>query len=186
MIAQFIPDIIAQVVASANTVLSNRLDDPFEVYYDFGHEFEIIKNLVAKDGAPSLKDKKYPLVWLVMDFEEEILPKSHIYSSVALQMIICVPSSQNYTMQERRDKSFLPRLYPIYEELINQLCESKLFVGHPVKEIPHIKIDRPFWSGPDKKGEANPLQDIVDAIQIKNLNLKIKTTKECTTPTFKT
>jgi hypothetical protein len=58
IVTQYIPDLIGDVVTSVAAALGSP------VYYDFGHYAVVENNLVEKDGAPSLKDKKYPLIWL--------------------------------------------------------------------------------------------------------------------------
>src|SRR6478672_4943468 len=104
MITQYIPDLIGEVVSEVNEVLSNRVDNPLNVYYDWGHDLTVIKNLSQKDKAIS-KPQKYPLVWFVMNFKEK-MGRMGLYTSIEAQMYIMTGTKVNYSMQERRDNTF--------------------------------------------------------------------------------
>jgi hypothetical protein len=109
-----------------------------------------------------------------MDFEEVMNGKSGDYAELNLQLIIATDTSANYTMQERRDKSFLPILYPIYAELLNQFSKSSLLTM--AYNISHTKIDRPYWGVQSGlgNGTGNLFNDFIDAIQIKNFKVNVK------------
>jgi hypothetical protein len=170
----YIPDELKVVVDAVNTAFSTRSNDPFNVYYDFGHYAEVVKNLTLKGQSPTKRTERYPLVWLVTDYPE-IKGNFKIYATTSLQIIIAMPTDMNYTMQQRRDTVFFPRLYPIYEELLNQISRYSLFGKPSVAAIEHTKIDRPYWGGQDSgNGVANLFNDFIDAVQIKNLKLTIK------------
>lgn len=173
IITQFIPDLVGGVVSKVNDVFSTRKVNPFNVDYDYGHDIQIEKNLSQKDQSVSYKGK-YPLVWFVMNYKEKMQTDNSLYATVPrAQIYILMDSDPNYTMQERRDKTFLPILYPIYAELFNQL--SKLYTGFVPKtdlERKHTKIDMPYWS---KDGmSANFYTDFIDAIQIADLELEVQ------------
>ena len=167
MITQYIPDLVRDVVAKVATTLQTQ------VYYDYGHYSEVVKNMDEKDKSYTNK-AKYPLVWLVMDFEETMGGKSGDYAELNLQLIIATDTNAEYTMQERRDKSYLPVLYPIYAELLNQFSLSKVF--KTAYKISHTKIDRPYWGVQSGlgNGTGNLFNDFIDAIQIKNLKVNVK------------
>jgi hypothetical protein len=167
MITQYIPDLVGEVVAKTAMALQK------EVYYDWGHYSEVVKNLDEKDKSITNK-AKYPLIWLVLDTDEQMGRPSGVYAELSLQFIIATDTSANYTMQERRDNSFLPVLYPIYSELLNQFSRSSDF-GMPAR-IEHTKTDRPYWGvqGGIGNGSANLFNDFIDAIQLKNFKVNVK------------
>jgi hypothetical protein len=110
-----------------------------------------------------------------MDFEEQIGGSTN-YADVALHFIIAVGTSDTYSMQDRRDISFLPVLYPIYAEFLNQFGCSAAFGMPSIIKIPHTKIDRPYWgiqSGLGN-GSKNMFSDYIDAIELKNVKLSVK------------
>jgi hypothetical protein len=137
----------------------------------------VIRNLQDKDNSISMKDQKFPLIWLVTDFAETMAPAdNNLYASVSLKVFIAVLTQPEYRMADRRDKSFLPRLYPIYAELLNQLSNSTAFAMPPVLKIQHTKIDRPYWGTLDANGNGtkNMVNDFCDAIEIQNLKLNVE------------
>jgi len=175
IITQYIPDIIGRVVEAADNVLKLRAT-PIRVYYDFGHYVEIVRNLTDKDKSTTHKNKQYPLVWLVTDFEETMGSNTDLYAKCSLHFVIAVPSDAKWTMQQRRDKTFLPILYPIYAELLKQLDASFELVSDSDLKIEHTKIDRPYWGKQDADGNGtgNLFNNTVDCIEIKNLKIGVR------------
>jgi hypothetical protein len=167
IITQYIPDLVGDVVTNVATAMRQS------ILYEYGHYAEVERNLIEKDKSP-IDKTKYPFIWLVMDFEEKMGTASGAYAGLSLQLIIATGTSNTYGMKERRDKSFLPVLYPIYSELLNQFSRSVVF-GMPTF-IEHTKIDRPYWGvqGGLGNGTANLFSDFIDAIQIKNLKVSVK------------
>lgn len=171
-----IPDLFQTIVGKVNAVFSTRVIDPFPVFFDYGHYVEVTRNLTQKDASISQKDKKYPLIWLVMDFDEDFGSIDDGYCDLpALQILITVPTQPAITTPERVEKNFRPRLYPIYDELINQIFQSGLFQVINPENIKHRRTLRPYWGGQDSQGNgtANLFNDFIDAIQIRNLQLKV-------------
>lgn len=165
---QYIPDIFNALTAKVATQLGQS------VRFDFGHYGDVCQNIKFKDESITMKADKYPLIWLVMDFEERRGRNPADYADLSSAMIIIAVDTQpTYTMQERRDISYLPVLYPIYDSLLTQISKSRAF-GMPSKlNIVHTKIDRPYWNGGEPGGK-NMFNDYIDAIQIKGLSLSVK------------
>lgn len=169
ILVDYIPDLVGQVVAKVAVALAQP------VYYEFGHYRVVENNLVQKDGAPSLKNQKYPLIWLIMDFEETV---GQVYDELGLSMhlIIATGTEATYSMEQRRDLNFIPVLYPIYSALLRAFSESVTFSMPEELKMQHVKIDRPYWgiqSG-QGNGEKNMFSDYIDAIEIRNLKLSVK------------
>lgn len=176
--AIIIPEIFKSIVERVNEVLSTRDNDPFPVFYDFGHYAEVVKNLTTKDGSISNKNRKYPLVWLVMDFVEQYNTLSDGYCVLPdLQILITTVTTPDITTAQRIEKTFKPRLYPIYSELLEQISASGYFQVMSPDSIPHEKIDRPYWGLTAGVGgynnTANLFNDFIDAIQIRKLRLTV-------------
>jgi hypothetical protein len=160
----WIPDLFKEVVSK----VSVKLGKP--VYFDYGRHPEVQKNLLKKDKSITLKGQKFPLVWLVMDFLEERSSKHDVYCRLPnITIWLIQQTKDDYTMDERRDNTFVPVLYPIYDELLNQLRRSKSFERTPTG-IPHNKIDRAYW-GADNK---NMFLSYIDAVEISGLELFVK------------
>lgn len=174
---QYIPDIFAQVVQRVSTAMQAIPVSPFPVYFDHGHYREVLRQLEWKDQSILEKEKKFPLVWLVMDFEETMGEHPGFYAKGEnLHLWIMNNAESTWTMKERRDNNFLPVLYPIMAELVKQISESAQF-GMPTQEkIKFRKIDRPNVGIETKEGvvESYLFNNAMDAIQIRNLKVNIK------------
>lgn len=174
MIAQWVPDIFRDIVG--RIIIPNT-----PVYFDYGHYKEVAKNLIYKDISESVKNKKYPLVWLVLDMPEDMDPLPGQYSSPKFQLIIATGTDPNWTIDERRDGSYLPFLYPVYNQLIDQMRKEVRFGFPNFTQMKHQKVDRYYWGGDETPGGAvdkpNLFNDHIDAIQLRNFNIKINTVK---------
>lgn len=175
MITQYIPDLVQQVASKVDTVFSTRATNPFNVFFDKGHYQEIVQNLDEKDKSIN-KPLKYPLIWLVMDFPE--LPTKNLLAECALDLkfIIAVNTQYSYSVDERRDNSFLPYLIPIYNELLNQFSNSSAFFRPTYHNMQVRKWNRHYWGIKNGlgNGDANLFNDWVDAIEIQSLKLEVK------------
>lgn len=143
------------------------------VYFEAGHYADVTKRLQLKgDAIEETTREKYPLVWLVMDFEEKF-GNPDIYCELPnAQIIIANNTQMHYTQAERDALIFEPILYPIYSELLYQLKESSLFSISPL--YAHSKTDRPYWGGQESgNSERNLFNDMIDAIQVRGLNIKV-------------
>lgn len=171
----YLPDIIEGVVARVNTVFSTRVVDPFNVYFDYGLQNDVTKNIYTKQTAAPLVGT-FPLVWLVMNFREE-RDSEEVFSDDSVDLILAMPTEANYTMRDRTDISFKPRLFPIYLETIEQLkAEPLLRLPDGLK---HTKIDLPYWGGGESAGAKNLFKNFIDAVQIKNLRLTKEHIQNC-------
>lgn len=177
MKALWTPDIFRGVVSRINV-------PGIPVYFDYGHYKEVAKNLHFKDGELSQKDRKYPLVWLVMDFDEDINTFPGVYSQPTFQLIIATITEPEWSMDERYANSFDRYLYPVYNQLVQQITKEASFGLPPEATLGHRKTDRPYWGGDETPGGAgdkpNMFNDFIDAIQIRNLKLKIYPSCEST------
>lgn len=163
---QYIPDLVAEVVAKVNAVLSARPTNPLNVYFDFGHHKEVMKNLTLKEESIS-KPPKYPLVWLVTPFMETSTKSK--YTTCNLRLIIVNDTQENYTMPERRDNVFLPILYPVFAELLNQFEKSTKFSFVP--PLSYEKMDLQY-ARVDSTGK-NLLNDAVDVIDLRLKDIQV-------------
>lgn len=170
-----IPDLFKVVAAKVNDVLSTRATDPFPVYFDYGHYTEVTRNLTNKDGSISQKEKKYPLIWLVMDFVEKAGDITAYCELPDLQILITTVTTPEITAAQRIEKTFKPRLIPVYSELMEQIEQSGYFSVSDSEAIPHERILRPYWGGQDGfgNGNTNLFNDFIDAIQIRKLKLVV-------------
>lgn len=169
-----IPELFRAVAAKVNTTFSTRSTDPFPVYFDYGRYLEITRRLTQKTMGVESKSERFPLIWLVIPFEERNGQTEEYTDLTNLQIIIATLTKPDSTTPDRIADNFIPRLYPIYFELLNQVKESGYFsdIGYGIE---HRKIDQPYWDGKDgvSGGGANMFDDFIDAIQLKNISLTV-------------
>lgn len=134
---------------------------------------ELIETLAQADQSDTERYKKYPLVHLVRDFSEERGQMMGVYATVSLTIFIIHQSMCAYKVEDRETLVFKPVLYPIYYEFLNQLKKSSWVMNGGVDTFRHTKIDHVFWGDRQLEGSKNILNDYVDAIEIRNLQLQI-------------
>ncbi len=161
----YLPHLLQDVVSKVSDVFDDRTTDDFNVYFRYGIYQDVWKG-INKDADV------FPLIYLVMHIEETKDRRLDLFSEVTCDLFIAMPTQNDYTMAQREELIFFPRLYPIYEELFTQLKKSKWFISNA---FPHKKIDRFYWGGNEVGTDTKNMWDrFIDAVQIKGLELKIK------------
>lgn len=134
-------------------------------YYLHGHPLEIMRILSEKSANSELKYKKYPLIVLFQDFTESVTLEGR---DVSLNLAIITETSPEYYAADRYDHTFKDTLYPLWDLLIKYIKRS-VYINNKMDFL-YDKSDRPYWG----KNNANYFNDLIDAIEIENLKLKIK------------
>lgn len=159
-----IHEIFERVVARTAAALGKP------VYFDFGHESDVTTALKEK---AEVHEQRFPLVWLVMDFEERRGTELGLYADLSpIMLIVCTPAEPADSMKTRFQERYDTILSPIYDELLNQIYEEPMFITMP--SIKHTKVNRPFWNGINQPQNKILLSTVLDAIQIKNIELKVR------------
>jgi len=181
----YIVEDIGIVVDQMNTgrYWSKEFDNFFRgqsVNYLFGHEQEITNRLTRQQQNADLAEVRYPLIALFMDIEEPVI-NGVIQYKLNLVIVAKTKSTDNAEQRYEDDKPFKVVLYPLYKAFMQSLSDSGLFMWPSVADLPeHSKFDRPYYgkSKPNANGDqantANILNDVLDAIQIKNLKINQK------------
>lgn len=165
VLAQYIPDLFTPVAARMIELLG------FPIYYEWGHQPEITQKLTALDASKNKKSFKYPLMWLVMDFKESHGVNMDVYAKTSpFSFVFAVGTDPLYTEQQRRDKSFLPTLLPMYQTFLQALSEQSSFRKPYGPLIKHDSALRPYWG---HGTNHNLFNDFIDAIEITNLQLEV-------------
>lgn len=174
----YIPDIIGENVARVQTKLlaAFQVLDPtiIGINYQYGPYKEVFGNLVQMTKTNDTSVKKYPLVWLVLPLFERMGNEIGVYGVEPIRIIIARWGNATDKTPTRYEKNFKKFLYPIYMELLNQFSLDKRLLKTDSNGFKHTKIDWPYWGGDNPAPDVNVLSDFVDAIEIKDLELKIK------------
>jgi hypothetical protein len=143
-----------------------------DVNFLHGHPKEITDTLAEMTKNPTASAKKYPLIALFQDFEED---KSTDFIRIRPQLIIATMTKNTLKAADRYEFTFKPELYPIYDNLLEVIAKCGYFNEATVKQIKHIKIDRLYWGRTGLYGsEKNIFNDFIDCIEIKELTLNVK------------
>jgi hypothetical protein len=148
-------------------------------YFYYGHPVEIANMIMDKDKSGVYKYQKYPLIALYLDIPEKRNSKDEIKNvECSLYLVIVMETKQNYVASERLTNVFKAVLYPLYDKFMTVLEENRKLFVIPVEEsFDHEKTDK-FLHNSDGTNQ-NTLNAFVDAIEIKNLKLKIKLVPTC-------
>jgi len=144
-----------------------------ELFFTFGPRKEIIESLISMSKNNTTSLKKYPLIALVGDCP---INKSslNVYGEVTCNFIIATLSDINTKAEQRNEKNYVSILQPIYRIFVDQIFKSRLFSTAYEPTLRHdlnLKFD--YAKGRLQFDNAvSP--DIIDAIEITNLKLKIK------------
>lgn len=140
------------------------------VYFMQGHLPEIVDVLASMTQAREEAEKKYPLVALLRDIEEDMrYCASDVHTSFDAVLLILNITKREYRADERETNSFKALLHPICEKLIARVQTSHLFEQGRDFEIK--RIDKYYWG---REQFAAQLSDYVDCIEVKLSGLKIR------------
>lgn len=165
-IVDVIGDVIGDIQGEYDLVSNEK------PYYEHGHPIEIVNTLLEKTENNVLKFKKFPLIALLEDFETE--SRTGIFKTKAkLNILFITETDPDYKASDRYTNSFDLVLTPIYDLFVKHLKRKRgIHVNH--NSIPHNTIYHLYWG---KKGlygnTSNIFNDHIDAIEIKNLDLKV-------------
>lgn len=173
MVTPYLPDIIQGCVARIDASFFARGTDPFHVFFDKGILPQVKRSIYKADG-------NFPLVWLVMKYDEIFGSNFAINSIVSFELVIAMPTEPGYTQQQREDTSFTPRLIPICNQLMLEIARERWFIAtaqHRPK--PNIQL-LPYWGMGDVDGADQPnlfKNKFIDAISVKINALKVRRRK---------
>lgn len=168
------PDILAMFEVIVNKVNSKLFAKGIpEAIFDYGRYIEVTRNLTEKGQgiSPSVR-KKYPLIWVVVPYTVENIIAGVGAEITDMQIIIATGTDNKSTTKKRIAENFIPVLRPVYYELMNQIDRSGFFNDIDLDNN-HKYIEQPYWDGKDGSSVANLFDDFIDAIQLKNIRLKI-------------
>jgi len=142
-------------------------------YYLYGHPLDINNVLTQKAKSPEFRYKRYPLIALMQDFTETHDSFAYFYT-VSPKILILNYTEQNYNSKQRYENVFKNILYPIYDELIQNILDSNLIDVTVIEDLTHTKTDRLYWGKVGIQGSQGKIfNDFLDAIEIDFTELKV-------------
>lgn len=162
--------ILETIKASETTVLGGTKIQ--QIRYSKSSYNELLETLAQADGSGEERFNKYPLVHLVQDVVVERGSEVGIFGTASLNIVFIHQTEQTYKVEDRDEKVFKPVLWPMYFDFLAQLYNSKWFVTSDSGEYRHQVIKRAYWGNRKLKSSELILNDFVDAIEVRNLQLK--------------
>lgn len=168
-------DLFKRIVQNLNTSFEDNGID-LSVRYSFGTYQETTKEIQDFGNSTTLKDQKFPLIWLVTE-QDELFDSSAIGKPVLtnIQILIANSTDPNSNSVKRIDQNYIPVLYPIYEQLLIEIAASGFFEEQHRDDIYHMRTDRPFAGVKDQNGKyiSNLFNSYVDVVHIRNMRLNV-------------
>jgi hypothetical protein len=162
-IAKNLPALDASIKGGMNTTT-----------FMWGHPIEIVNTLGDWTKHDDLKFDKFPLIALFTDIPI-FKNKYGDYDGTLLEIIIATGTERTYDSPTREIKTFAPILRPLYTYFMEELERSNVFAVNDVNtDLKHEYNERFFWGKQGIYGNVgNVFNDFIDAIQIRNLDLKV-------------
>lgn len=171
--SMYIVDMMREVVSDVSTALGyTAANTPLN--YMYGPLPEIVNKLIIYTRHEHVKNPKYPLIALITDVPHRVGESAAYYADVTLNLIIVTLTRSEYFAEDRTTNVFKPTLNPIYEELKNQICESRYFNIQDDRLIPHTMTPRYNWGRSALFTDNGGGTDFIDGIELSNLVLRIK------------
>ena len=162
--------IIQKVDDALFSVLKKHLN------YQHGSTDQMLEQLALQSQSPTMKNERFPMIALFQPFKEKM--GGDYYATVKFpKIVIAVNTNATDNTDKRYAKTFVPVLYPIYEELLNQIRLCPNVVVQNQDYIPHIKMDNPGSPPPEQKSKQ--FNEYVDAIEIYDLELIFSVNNFC-------
>lgn len=146
-------------------------DRQVPVNFVWGDSAYIREYLLSLKKSSSTAAYRFPVIGLYSPFDER---KNNGVVSASVKLILAVNTLVGYTNEQRMEVSFEKVLRPLYSEFMKALEGSKSF-NVPYKGFDHTYVEN-FSFG--KRGaldvDGKEIDEKIDAIEIKNLNLTLK------------
>lgn len=144
------------------------------IHYTFGSSRYIKDRLDELSKTPKGSENKFPLIALFCPFKEQRNTPDY-FSKATVNVLIACSTSREWTNEERLVYSFQNILRPIYRRLLQALKEDGRFDFGYDEVIKHDYSENYSYGrygAHTRTGDA--LSEPIDAINISNLELKIK------------
>ena len=163
-----INDIFRDVVADTAKIYGNN------VSYMFGDWEYIAGQLTEWSESQKTSCLKFPIICLYSPYIEDRTSKTF---GATLEFLIMIDTQKGYTNEEREKVSFQRVLRPVYDAFIRSILSSPDLINEYSGIVPHLYMENYRYGRKGVEADGKPFRDFIDAIEIKNLNIKIKNNK---------
>jgi len=164
-------DVVGDVVEMVRYEYDPSLSE--KPYYLHGHPLEIVNILKVKtESGSELKFKKYPLIVLLEDFDDDG-PAGVFANRAKVDILFITHTNKDYNATQRYTNSFDAVLTPLYDLFVKHM-KRKTGVHIDHQKLNGKVVNHLFWG---KKGlygnEGSQFDDFIDCKEITGLELKI-------------
>lgn len=164
----YLPDILEAMVARINTAFSTRPTDPFTVAYGKGNYSQVSNDLFKTET-------KSNIIWFIMPYQQKRGTTTLYYGDASFSVVIASATEPHITQQQREDLIFKPRLFPMYDLLMQEIEREGWLSPYKSGTPEHTMVIRPYWGGGDANGQAvdNLFKMKADAISVVDIKVKV-------------
>lgn len=168
-----IPALFKACADEVNTVFSSRAVESFSVYFEHGHYDAVNKVLIQKGESITLKNAKFPLIWMITPFDQKKDPKKDYYCELSrLDFLILIPVNEGESIDTQVTKYFTKFLWPIREEFKEQIAASGSFNLCSADSI-QIDYEKDWHHQSGISANKNLFNECIAAVQLKNVRLHV-------------
>ena len=142
--------------------------------YDYGSFKELQKRLIEQSKDKTKQVNKYPLLCLVTPITETRGNNAKYMAEVSVNLLLLAETSKDYTTAQRVALIYTPTLYPLFDDLMDEIKNMKYFDTSEFGELEYEYADLFHYSTSEAK-DQNKFAAVLDGIEITNLKLKVLT-----------
>ena len=142
--------------------------------YQYGEVEELNETLKQLEADPAKFNLKFPLVWVAEPYQVKRGDAS-IFGIADVNVFVINETEKTWKAKERMENNFKPVILPIYREFLKQIEVSTAF-DHQFGRVPDHTIVNRYYLGENRQSTLN---DVVDAMKISGLKLRIHEKQNC-------
>lgn len=167
-----------EVICNAVKAALNVPSGSFTVLnYQYGYVQELNETLQQWENDPVQQPLKFPLVWLAEPYNVDHSNPDLPGGTVDLELFIINKSGKTWKAEERMNANFKPVIYPIYNQLLNQLAISPV-TGVTSTDLIKHKYSNRYYFGENNRSVLN---DVVDCMRVSISKLPLSEKADCNT-----
>lgn len=178
-IVEILADVVKQTAVGCTIVVPFRKETFTEIpcpeiNYTFGNAQYVKDRLDELSKTSKGNEIKFPLIALFCPFNEQRNTPDY-YTKAKVRVLIACSSSQQWSNEQRLQTSFQNILRPIYNRFLDALIDDgRLDFGYDLNVNHEYSENYSYGRYGAHTGTGDALSEPIDAINISNLELKVK------------